>query len=165
MKFLKKFNEMSNSQEIINDILSVNEGFSDILTKLKKYASKGVLTAAIVLAVALGSQAQQTTPTEVIKTGTELLQNNEKQLMYSFMVGISTEYASKFMKNSDIDNSGALIEIAKYYENLRDGKTPLKLSDVSKDRIKSLMNHYKNLDENSIQKYIQQGKTINHNGN
>jgi len=164
MKYLKKFNNISTSQEII-DILSVNEGFGDIFTKLKTYANKGILTASIVLAVALSSQSNQNSPTEIIKTGTELLQNNEKQLMYSFMVGISTEYASKFMKNSDIDNSGILIEIAKYYENLRDGKTPLKLSDVAKDRIKLLMIHYKNLDENSIQKYIQQGKTINHNGN
>lgn len=158
MRHLRKFNE--NSKCIIEDIL--NEGFSDIFNKLKGYARKGLLTAAIVVSVALSSQAQQQDKIEIIKTGSELLKNDEQQLLYSFMIGISSEYASKFMTNGDIDNSGALIEISKYYEDLRDGKQSLKLSKIANDRAKSLLQKFVNLNDDDIIKYMVKGKKIRH---
>ena len=48
MKHLNKFKTFENEQYIIDDILSVNEGVSSIIDKVKKYARKGLLSAAII---------------------------------------------------------------------------------------------------------------------
>lgn len=45
-------------QDIVDDILSVTEGVNDIINKLKSYAKKGLLTAAIISSVVGQLQAQ-----------------------------------------------------------------------------------------------------------
>jgi hypothetical protein len=48
MKHLNKFKTFENEKYILDDILSINEGVSSIIDKVKKYASKGLLSAALV---------------------------------------------------------------------------------------------------------------------
>ena len=152
-------------QAIIADILSVNEGMGDIVSKVVEYGKKGLLTAAIVLAVALSSQAQQQNKTnDIIGVSHKYIDNNEQQLVYSFMVGISSELASKFMKSGqDIENSGVLIEISIYYEALRDGKQPQQLSKLAASNALTLMKHFQNADKETINKYIEIGRNLHHN--
>jgi len=51
-----------------------------------------------------------------------MMQSDEKNDVYSFFVGISTENCSLSMKNENIDAASGFKEISKYYENLRDNK-------------------------------------------
>lgn len=62
-------------QEIANDILSVTEGFNDIMDKIKSYVKKGVLTLAIISTVVSSLQAQGQTQmaNQVEKAATELV--------------------------------------------------------------------------------------------
>ncbi len=154
-----------NEQSIIADILSVNEGMGDIVSKVVEYGKKGLLTAAIVLAVALSSQAQQQNKTnDIIGISHKYIDNNEQKLVYSFMVGISTELASQSMKNGgEMENSGSLIEISIYYEALRDGKQPRQLSELAASNAKTIMKHFQNADKETISKYIEIGKNLHHN--
>jgi hypothetical protein len=154
-----------NEQAIINDILSVNEGISDILGKLIKYGKRGLLTAAIVLAVAFSAQAQQQDKTdEIIKTGTELVDSTQQKLVYSFIVGLATRATSIAMKHGNIEEAGAYKEIAIYYENLRDGKTPSSLSMNARKYFRYLYSFGKTLldDENSKNYFINIGMNISH---
>ena len=69
-------------QKAVNDILSsLNEGSTDgILSKMKNYAKKGLLTLAMVASVAQGLQAQDIPQNDIDKiqqVGTELVQNND----------------------------------------------------------------------------------------
>ena len=82
---LSKTNEAKLSdkeQKAVNDILSgLNEGKTDgILSKMKNYAKKGLLTLAMVASVAQGLQAQDIPQNDIDKiqqVGTELVQNND----------------------------------------------------------------------------------------
>jgi len=150
-----------NDQSIIDDILSLDEDINNILNKLAEYGKKGLLTATIVLAVALSSQAQsQNQGMKVIHYSHKYIQGDQENLVYCFMIGITTELSSQFMKSGDIDNAGALIEISKYYENLRDGIKPPELSALATSNALTLMKHFQNADKETISKYIQIGKNL-----
>lgn len=150
-----------NDQAIIDDILSLDEDINNILNKLAEYGKKGLLTATIVLAVALSSQAQsQNQGMKVIYYSHKYIQGDQENLVYCFMIGISSELSSQFMKSGDIDNAGALIEISKYYENLRDGIKPPELSSLATSNALTLMKHFQNADKETIGRYIQIGKNL-----
>ena len=73
------------SKEIVDDILSgINEGMLDgVLDKMKKYASKGFLTLAILSSVLQGLQAQGTQQTDLDafkQQGIELVQQQKQQI-------------------------------------------------------------------------------------
>jgi hypothetical protein len=51
MKHINKFKTFENEQYILDDILSVNEGVSSIIDKVKSYARKGLLTATVITAL------------------------------------------------------------------------------------------------------------------
>ncbi len=153
----------NNEQAIIDDILSVNEGMGDMIEKLKDYGRKGLLTAAIILGIAFSSQAQQQGKTdEVIKTGTEIIDSTQQKLVYSALVGMATEATSLSMEKSEIDAAGAFKEIAIHFENLRDGKTPLPLSQNGINYLKILKNMHKQLNKQDIAHFIQLGNSISH---
>ena len=93
------------------------------------------------------------------KPSIEMTQDSQKQV-YAFMVGIATESISLAMQKSDIDGAGAFKEIAKHYQDLRDGKTPTPLSSTAKQHVNSLNNMYKTLDKSTIDGFIQSGISI-----
>lgn len=158
--FLKE-NYSEKELNIINDILSTNESFDDWINKLIKYGKKGLLTASIILSVAFSAQSQNSNKTQdVIKQGTELVTDNIKNDVYSFMVGLSKENMSLSMQNGDIDSAGAFKELSKYYQDLRDNIEPLKLSDLAKKSLKVLTSMKEKLDNETITHFIKVGKTI-----
>jgi hypothetical protein len=76
-------------KEIVDDILSgINEGMLDgVLDKMKKYASKGFLTLAILSSVLQGLQAQGTQQTDLDalkQQGIELVQQQKQQINKQF---------------------------------------------------------------------------------
>jgi hypothetical protein len=153
---------VDDEQKIIYDILSLNEGVGgDILQKIKDYGKKGLLTATIILSVAFSSQAQQQNKTDnVIKIGVESVDTTQQKLIYAALIGMATESVELSMRKGNIYASAAFIEIAKYYENLRDGKIPLQLSLNGIKHLKVLSNMYTQLDKEKIEGFIQKGKTI-----
>ena len=164
---IKKFNELiyenlsNQEQKIINDILSTNENVGDWFSKFINYGKKGLLTAGIILSIAFSSVAQDANKTQdVIKQGIEMSDEQSKKDVYHFMIGLSNENASLSMKNGDIESAGAFKEISKHYQDLRDNKTPNRLSIDAKKQIKIMINMQKNLDENTILSFIQSGKQI-----
>lgn len=74
MKHLNKFKTFENEQYIIDDILSINEGVSSIIDKVKKYARKGLLTASVITALLASpkiSAQDKETIKEITKTETK----------------------------------------------------------------------------------------------
>lgn len=149
-------------KNIIDDILSSNEGIGDWWDKFINYGKKGILTAAILLSVAFSAQAQQSGKSqEVIKTGIEMMKDNEQKIdVYSFFVGVASESMSTCMRNGDIDGAGAFKQIVQYYENLRDNKTPVRLENNIKKYLKNIENITKGLSQSEILHFIQSGKTF-----
>jgi len=146
---------------IIDNIFSSNESISEWWSKFIDYGKKGLLTATILLSIAFSSQAQQQNKSmDVIKQGTQMMQSNDKNNVYSFFVGISTENSSLSMRNGDIESAAGFKEISKYYENLRDGKDAEKLSINAIKCIKKIKNLYNKLDKNDISNFIQNGKNL-----
>jgi len=147
--------------DIINDILSTNEDFSDWFNKFIQYGKRGLLTATIILSIAFSGQAQNSNKTQdVIKQGIELSTDEVKKDVYCFMVGISTESSSMSIKKGDIDAAGAFKEISKHYQNLRDGKTTDGLSSNAKKYLGVLTSTQEKLDQNAMRHFIELGKTI-----
>ena len=146
---------------IINDILSTNEGVGYWWNKFINYSKKGLLTASIILSVAFSAQAQNANKTQdVLKQGVELSTKNVKHDVYAFMVGVATENISISMKNGDVYSVGEFKKISKYYQDLRDNKETQKLSDDAKKRMLLLSNIYKKLDDNTIKHFIEIGENL-----
>lgn len=158
-------NNPKTEKEIIDDILSINESVGNILSKISDYGRKGLLTATIILSVA-GAVASGigngVTLEQIIKTGADSINNNQKIELYSAFVGLANKMTDTEFKQRDYDRAGAFKEIAMYYADLRDGKTPLGLSDNAKkyetDFFK-VFNKFKN-DDYAIKQLIDSGKTI-----
>jgi hypothetical protein len=82
MKHLNKFKTFENEQYIIDDILSVNEGVSSIIDKVKGYARKGLLTATVITALLASpkiSAQDKETIKEITKTETSTPTYAEKR--------------------------------------------------------------------------------------
>lgn len=134
-----------NEQDIINDILSVSEGVSDWWNKFVQYGKKGLLTAAIIIAVAFSAQAQQqSSPDGVLKAGIEMSQDTQiKQDVYNFMIGAVLRANEFNMKNKKMERFKAGTDLIKYYLDLREGRTPQKLSNEADNFKTSIITTYK----------------------
>ena len=77
-------NASSEEQDIVDDILSVTEGLNDIINKMKNYAKKGLLTAAIIASVVgqLKAQGQTDLANQVEKQSTELVDQDKTEYKY-----------------------------------------------------------------------------------
>lgn len=84
IKKFREFNESLTEENILNDILSVNESidFGSTLEKVKKYASKGLLTAAI-LATLMSSKAFSQTQKDQIKAAANIESVNKSNILIS----------------------------------------------------------------------------------
>ena len=97
MKHLNKFKTFENEQYIIDDILSVNEGVSSIIDKVKNYARKGLLTATVITALLASpkvsaqdkekikeiTKTETTTPTYAEKRAAALVKRSENRKLMS----------------------------------------------------------------------------------
>ena len=57
----------------------------------------------------------------------------------------------------NVDDAGTFKEIAKFYQNIRDGKTTTPLSTIAQQYVQKLKKDSKTMDANTLQKYIQAG--------
>ena len=169
---MKKFTDIVNENNIpklnreeeyiVNDILSLNESIGDWWNSFINYGKKGFLTAAVILTVAFSTQAQKYNKTDdVIKTGIEMSQDNSvKKDVYSFFVGLCSQNISESIQKGNIEAAGFFKELSKYYQQLRDNKTPPSLSDGAKKYISVLKNISNKLDKNDVAYFINYGKDL-----
>ncbi len=124
---------LTNEEEnIVNDILSLNEDVNGIINKLKKYGKKGLLTLGILLTIAGSVEGKSGDGIDILKTGVEYVDDDEKTKFYSFLVGVVTDQISQAMKSGNIEHAGALKELRNYYVKLRDKQQPNQLSNMGK---------------------------------
>lgn len=154
---------LTNEEErIVNDILSLNEDVNGIINKLKKYGKKGLLTLGILLTVAGSMEAKGGEGVDVMETGVEYVDNEEKTKFYSFLVGVITDQISDAIKQGSINHAGALKELRNYYVKLRDNKQPDKLSkegEAAERTIKKQLDG-EDFSKNIFDYYIKKGKNI-----
>lgn len=129
----------SEEQEILDDILNgtINEGLGSMLQKIKQYASKGILTAAIMAALlatpnitsAQQSQIKQAASienTQGMDTGISKMDNMALFNKVVNLIKQSPEKAAEWVKKGDNGNSmiGSIIKIQNMQQqNHKDGKT------------------------------------------
>ena len=150
-------------QQILNDIVSVNESGGDWWSKFVEYGRKGMLTAAVVLALAFSTQAQSGGKTgDVIKTGIEMTQGNHETDLLNFLIGFSTQSISGGMENRNFDNNyySGLKSVREYAITRRDGGSA-ELDDLGKAALRAIYKYTNNIDANGIQDFIDFGATIN----
>ena len=151
-------------QEIINDILSTNESVSDWWSKFINYGKKGLLTSAIIVAIAFSAQAQQQNKTDdVLNTGIEMTNNVEvKQDIYNFIIGATLAGGKNYARNGKFDDFKTSSELIQHYMTLRNGETPQSLSQEAQGMEKIIFDVYKNkkISPELIEKFINDGAKI-----
>lgn len=154
-----------NEQGIINDILAVSEGVSDWWNKFKEYGRKGLLTAAIIIAVAFSAQAQQqSSPEGVVKAGVEMAQDNQtKQDVYNFMIGAVLAGSKDNVKNGNMERFQSSSELLLHYMTLRNGDIPEPLSQEAKDLGSTIIKMYQGdkISPQLMKAFIADGQALN----
>lgn len=141
---------------IVDDILSLNEDLNSIKTKLLAYGKQGLLTMAILFAVAKGVNANAMG--DVISTGIEYVKDDQtKTDFYSACVGYTAKLSGD--EKSDLTRKKALIECRIYFENLRDHQQPKPLSHEAAI-VKNFVLQQLEKGGANIQSYVQYGKNI-----
>jgi hypothetical protein len=154
---IKTLNEnlVPQDQAIVNDILSVNEDFNTIKNKIISYGQKGLLTLAILFAVA--NSVNAATAGDVIDSGIEYVKDAPKNDFYSACIGYLNMLNEK--ETTSPERKQAIIECRIYFENLRDHKQPKQLSPQGK-----IVHDFviKNIakDQSLITTYIEKGKNV-----
>lgn len=130
-KIIKEnINESNPSEEeIVKDILSsinensLDEGLGDdVLRKIKDYGRRGLLTASIILML-MANVSGEETKKNIMDVGVNVIENNEKQLFYKAIIGLSTKYTGFSMKKSDMNAAIAFRALTNYYIDQYNGKT------------------------------------------
>jgi hypothetical protein len=168
--FNRRLNENLNDKEqnIINDILSTNEGIGDWWNKFVQYGKKGLLTTAIIFAIASSAQAQQQNKTaDVIKTGIELTQNQNTEVnkvLHNFVIGMAIIAGEDDMEKGRIDNAKLKSEVIKFHMERRNGNTSNTLSPQAKQYEDMLWDifekTYKNNLDYAFQQFVKTGESI-----
>ena len=149
---------MVNPQEkqIVNDILSLTEDLNSVTSKLIDYGKKGLLTMAIILAVAKGVDAASMP--KVINTGIEYVKDDAgKTDFYSACVGLLVKLSDD--EKTNLERKKDLIDCRIYFENLRDHIPPRELGTQKRIMAQYVMEEVmKNF--NKLQDYIHLGKHV-----
>jgi hypothetical protein len=170
MEMMEKVNPGSvnptpNEKEIIDDILSLDEGVSDILSKMKEYARKGLLTATVILSVASAVAAgdaggNNISADDVINSGIEMVDNEEDKKMYGFYAALASEFSSQAKRTGNMEANKAFGDIAEYFVQLKEGKNPAPLEKNTYKYMKYIREKMENLNPQQIQSYIIKGRSM-----
>ena len=154
-----------NEQAIIDDILAVNEGVSDWWNKFVQYGKRGLLTAAIIIAVAFSAQAQQqSSPEGVVKAGVEMAQDNQiKQDVYNFMIGAILAGSENAVSDGNMGMVKSSSELILHYMKLRNGETPEQLSQEANDLGSTIIKMYQGdkISPQLMKTFIADGQALN----
>lgn len=158
-------------KDIINDILSINEGEDNILNKLINYGKKGLLTASIIIAVAGSSQAKQNKISDdIVKRGIEYIDDKKDKVdLYNLIIGATIAanetVLDKFKSGGDLKTERFKLtsEIIEYYLMKRNNQTPPELSDKSKKVLDIIFNmlNSNQISPELMEKFVNDGKNIN----
>jgi len=147
-------------KEIIDDILSLDEGVSNIFSKMKEYARKGLLTATIILsvasAVAAGNIGDGVNSNDVIEKGIEMVDDTHEKRVYAFFVGIADQYLKRAAVDAE-NQTDALKDIINYYALLWDGANPEQLTGKAKIINKSIIKNAKKFGPEKLDYYTNLG--------
>lgn len=158
-------------KDIINDILSINEGENNILNKLINYGKRGLLTASIIIAVAGSPEAKENKISDdVIKHGIEYVDDKEDKIeLYNLIIGAALAgnetVIDAFQSGGDINDErfDATSEVITYFDLKKQGKTPPELSNEAKKVLNVIydMLNSGQITPQLMEKFINDGKNIN----
>ena len=166
MEMMEKVNPGSvnptpTEKEIINDILSLDEGVSDIISKMKEYARKGLLTATIILtvasAVAAGNIGDDINANDVVKAGAEMVDDEYEKKIYAFYVAISRDMVDNIAVN-DPEMAKDLQGVIRYYALLWTGNNPDPLTANQRKAARAMLEKAKDLNKETIENYMDKGQ-------
>lgn len=150
-------------QQIFNDILSTNEGVGDWWNKFVQYGKKGLLTTAIIFAIASSAQAQQQNKTaDVIKAGIELTQNQNTETnkdLHNLVIGMALYAGENYMKQGKMELQKLNSEVIKFHVDRKNGMTTNKLSPQAKAYEDTLFDTAMKMNM-SYDKFVENGKAI-----
>lgn len=150
-------------KEIINDILSLDEGVNDIISKMKNYARKGLLTATIIIsvasAVAAGNVDGNVNADDVIKAGTEMVDNTHEKRIYAFYVAFARDMAGRISVD-DTKIVKDLQGIMEHYAVKWDGGNPEPLNSQERLAMQTLLKNAKKLSVQQIENYADFGQNF-----
>ena len=153
-------NSTPTEKEIIDDILSLDEGVGDVLSKMKEYARKGMLTATIILsvasAVAAGNVGGDLSANDVVKAGAEMVDDTHEKKVYAFFVGMADQYLKR-ASVEDTEHAKALEQVINYYALLWDGANPEPLTGKAAAVANSIAKNANELDPSSFDMYVKLG--------
>jgi len=166
-------NMSGEEQQILNDILSVNEGGGDWWNKFIEYGRKVLLTSAIVLSLAFSTQATNNNKSgEVITHGIEMVEPNYQKDILNFIISYTTERYSEMISQRihnnvypDMVYMKGLRDLGNYAFSKRDGMNVTMTKEAQEvfDRMIEVFSK-KSGDGASadfIQSHIQRGERIN----
>jgi hypothetical protein len=163
-EFKTPVDEAGDEQAIIADILAVNEDANGWWNKFIQYGKKGLLTAAIIIAVAFSAQAQQqSSPEGVLKAGVEMSSDSQiKQDVYNFMIGAVHAGSENNVRDGKMENFKTSSELILHYMRLRNGETPELLSQNAKNMNNVIINMFKDdkISNQLIKTFIAQGQAL-----
>ena len=163
-EFNTPVDEAGDEQAIIADILAVNEDANGWWNKFIQYGKKGLLTAAIIIAVAFSAQAQQqSSPEGVLKAGVEMSSDSQiKQDVYNFMIGAVHAGSENNVRDGKMENFKTSSELILHYMRLRNGETPELLSQNAKNMNNVIINMFKDdkISNQLIKTFIAQGQAL-----
>jgi hypothetical protein len=166
--FKRQVNENlnDNEQNIVNDILSTNEGVGDWWNKFIQYGRKGLLTTAIIFAIATSAQAQQQNKTtDVIKAGIELTQNQNTEInkdLHNFVIGVALNAGENYIRDGKMELFKLNSEVIKFHLDRRNGITSNRLSPQAKEYEDILWTTASKMkiSDNLYQRFIEDGRAI-----
>jgi len=154
-------------KEIIDDILSLDEGVSDIISKMKNYARKGLLTATVIISVASAvaagnAESDNISVDDVINSGIEMVDNKEDKKMYGFYAALASEFSTQAKRNGNMEANKAFGDIAEYFVLLKEGKNPAPLEKDLYEYMKYIREKMGNMNPQQIQSYIIKGSGMDY---
>ena len=166
--FKRQVNENlnDNEQNIVNVILSTNEGVGDWWNKFIQYGRKGLLTTAIIFAIATSAQAQQQNKTtDVIKAGIELTQNQNTEInkdLHNFVIGVALNAGENYIRDGKMELFKLNSEVIKFHLDRRNGITSNRLSPQAKEYEDILWTTASKMkiSDNLYQRFIEDGRAI-----
>jgi len=117
----------------------INEGVKDIFNKVVNYGKKGILTAALLLSLAVSQEAYGKSD-DIIKIGIQHIYKLEQKNLNAALAAICARYYQICLNSDDEQSANNFKELMQYYLDLRDDVKTNKLNDKVLDCQRILLN-------------------------
>ena len=150
-------------QQIFSDIISVNESNNNWWNKFIQYGKRGLLTSAIIFALAFSPQAMaQNKSGDVIKAGIEMTDRNQEKDLLNFLIGFTTDEINRAKQTNNLDSYyyQGIESVRNYAINRKQSKESF-LDTLGQSSLKELFNIHRELNKDEIMKYVEMGQQLN----